>query len=72
MNKGFYDVEINSSFARLMEDNQFELVFNINSNKKFYFGDLKLELPIDYEKSNFENLNKIFKEIKNEPYSINS
>ena len=55
-----------------MEDNQFELVFNINSNKKFYFGDLKLELPIDYEKSNFETLNKIFKEIKNEPYSINA
>ena len=72
LNKGFYDVEINSSFARLMEDNQFELVFNINSNKKFYFGDLKLELPIDYEKSNFETLNKIFKEIKNEPYSINA
>ena len=38
LNKGFYDVEINSSFARLMEDNQFELVFNINSNKKFYFA----------------------------------
>ena len=50
-----------------MEDNGYDL-FNINSNKKFYFGDLKLELPIDYEKSNFETLNKIFKEIKNEPY----
>ena len=72
LNKGFYDVEINSSFARLMEDNQFELVFNINTNKKFYFGDLKLELPIDYDTSNFETLNKIFKEIKNEPYSINA
>ena len=72
LNKGFYDVEINSSFAKLVEDNQFELVFNINANQKFYFGKLKLELPIDYEKSNFENLNKIFKEIKNKPYSINA
>ena len=29
-------------------------------------------MPIDYEKSNFETLNKIIKEIKNEPYSINA
>ncbi len=72
LNKGYYDVEINSSFAKLVDDNQFELVFNINANNKFYFGDLKLELPIDYDLANFDNLNKVFDEVKNKPYSINS
>ena len=72
MNKGYYDVEINSSFAKLVNNNQFELVFNINAKNKFYFGDLKLELPIDYDSSNFKNLNNFFDEMKNEPYSINA
>ncbi len=72
LNKGYYDVEINSSFAKLVNNNQFELVFNINANNKFYFGDLKLELPIDYDKSNFNSLNDVFDEIKTKPYSINS
>ena len=72
LNKGYYDVEINSSFAKLVNENQFELIFNVNANNKFYFGDLKLSLPIDYERSNFKNLDKVFSKIKNEPYSINS
>ncbi len=72
LNKGYYDVEINSSFAKLINDNQFELIFNVDANKKFYFGDLKLSLPIDYDTSNFKNLDKVFNKIKNSPYSINS
>ena len=31
-----------------------------------------MDLPIDYEVSNFQNINKLFKELENEPYSINS
>ena len=29
LNKGFYNVKINSSFARLINDNEFELIYNI-------------------------------------------
>ena len=36
LNKGFYDVKINSSFAKLIENDEFELIFNINANKKFF------------------------------------
>ena len=72
LNKGFYDVKINSSFARLVDDKEFELVFSIDANKKYFFGKLNLDLPIDYEVSNFQNINKLFKELENEPYSINS
>ena len=72
LNNGYYNVSINSSFARLINNNEFELIFNIDAKDKIYFGDLKLELPVDFEKENFENINNLFKKIKNEPYSINT
>ena len=71
LNNGYYNVSINSSFARLIKNNEFELIFNINAKNKIYFGDLKLELPADFDKDNFENINELFKKVKNEPYSIN-
>tara|TARA_B110000037_G_C17124702_1_gene507525 strand:+ start:2569 stop:4812 length:2244 start_codon:yes stop_codon:yes gene_type:complete len=71
LNNGYYNVSINSSFARLINNNEFELIFNINAKNKIYFGDLKLELPVDFDKENFESINKLFKNVKNEPYSIN-
>ena len=70
LNKGFYNVKVNTSFAKLIKDNEFELIYNINAGKKFFFGDLKLDLPVDYEKDNFLKLDKLLKNLKNEPYSI--
>ncbi len=72
LNKGYYDVVINSSYAKLINNDEFEIVFNIDARNKFYFGDLKLDLPVDFEISNFEKLNKTFENLKNEAYSINS
>ena len=71
-NKGYYRVNINSSFANYLGNNKFELIFNIDSGKKYYFNDLTLKLPIDYDGKNFEKLNTIFKDLKGEGYSINS
>ena len=72
LNKGYYDVEINSSFAKLIDQESFELVYTINANEKFYFGKLKLDLPVDFDSSNFENLTEKLEELENKPYSINS
>ena len=72
LNKGFYKAKINTSFAKLIEDNEFELVYNINAGPKFYFGELKLDLPVDYDESNFKNLKKLLSKLNSEPYSINS
>jgi outer membrane protein insertion porin family len=71
LNNGYYNVSINSSFARLINENEFELIFNIDANKKVFFDNLKLDLPVDFEKDNFETINELFENIKNEPYSIN-
>ena len=71
LNKGYYDVVIESSFAKLLNKKDFELIYNIQSNKKFYFNDLKITLPVDFDQKNFENLNDLFKSLKGKPYSIN-
>ena len=39
---------INSSFAKVQNNESFELVFNIDAKEKLYFGDLSLNLPQDF------------------------
>ena len=72
LNQGYYDVEINSSFAKLINDDEFELIFNINAKNKFFFNDIKLNLPEDFNKENFESIYKTFEDIKGKKYSINN
>jgi outer membrane protein insertion porin family len=71
-NNGYYNVKINSSYAKLIDDSNFELIFNIDAGSKIYFGELNLKLPIDFDKNNFISINKLFKKIKDKPYSINT
>ncbi len=70
LNKGYYNVEVNSSFAKLINVDEFELIYNINANEKFFFGNLNLNLPDDFDRKNFEKLTNLFKDIKGEKYSI--
>ncbi len=72
LNQGFYDVKINSSFAKAIADDSFELIFNIEANEKFHFGDLSISLPSDFQKENYNEINDLFKDLKGKPYSINS
>ncbi|WP_415287001.1 outer membrane protein assembly factor BamA [Candidatus Pelagibacter sp. Uisw_104] len=71
-NKGFYNVVIESSFANYLGNDKFEIIYNISSGKKFYFNEFDLNLPIDYQRANFQKLDKIFKELKGENFSLNS
>ena len=71
-NKGFYNVNIESSFANYLGNDEFEVLYNVSSGEKFYFNEFNLNLPIDYELDNFSQLNKIFNNLKGEKYSLNS
>ena len=68
-NNGYYNVQVLNSFAELDEDG-FKLIYNINSGKKFFFNDLVLILPEDYDKKDFKDVYKIFNSLKNEKYSL--
>ena len=59
LNKGFYNVKINSSFARMLNETEFELIYNIIPNKRIFFNKISLDLPIDFDQTNFDNLKKI-------------
>ena len=72
LNKGYYNVKINSSFAKLVEQNEFELIYNINPGKKILFNEFKLNFPQDFNLVNYKKINKYFEDLHLEPYSLNA
>ena len=72
LNNGYYNATINTSFAKLIDKDEFELIFNIDAKNKIVFGDLKLDIPIDYNEENFKKIEQLFLEFKDKPYSINA
>ena len=71
LNEGYYDVKINSSFAKLVDDKKFELIYNINANNKYFFNNIELNLPDDFSSDNFSEIYELFNNLKGKPYSIN-
>ncbi len=71
LNQGYFNVEINSSFAKSINEDSFELIFNINAKERIFFNDFSLKLPDDFDKTNYTKINKLFKELIGKPYSIN-
>ena len=70
LNKGYKNAKVNSSFAKLINQNEFELIFNIEANEKVYFNNINLELPDDYNEEAFEEINGFFNKVKGMPYSL--
>ena len=70
LNKGFYNVDIESSSA-VFSENSFELIYNINSGKKYYIQNVKLDIPIDYNTNDFIEVKKTINKLKNKKYSLN-
>ena len=71
LNQGYFNVKINSSFAKSIDKDSFELIFNIDADKRIFFNDLTLKVPSDFDKSNYEKINSLFNDLKGKPYSIN-
>ena len=71
-NKGFYDSKIENSFVESQENNYFKLIFKIDAGEKFYFNDLKLELPTDFNKNHFNGINKVLDKLKGKKYSLSN
>ena len=70
LNKGFYNVQIKNSSA-IFNDNHFNLVFNINAGNIYNIRETKLNLPDDFDKKDFIEVEKILKDLKGEKYSLN-
>jgi len=70
LNKGFYEVEINDAYSKIINNKDFILTFNINAGKKYKFGNISLNLPSDFDSNKFRKLDKVFKKLKNDTYSF--
>tara|TARA_Y100000590_G_scaffold460941_1_gene621414 strand:- start:1659 stop:3890 length:2232 start_codon:yes stop_codon:yes gene_type:complete len=69
-NKGYFNVSVESSSAQIINDRDFELIYNINAGEKYYFDKLTLNIPDDYPENSFKNINDILINLNGEPYSF--
>ncbi len=70
-NKGYYNISVESSSAKVINDKDFELVFNINAGKKFYFGNIDLDIPDNYSPESFTKIIQTQNELEGKVYSLN-
>ena len=70
LNRGHYQVEIVDSFAEYKDDGKFKLIFNINSGPIFTINGTSLQLPDDYDRKNFKNVEEILSKLKGKKYSF--
>ncbi len=68
-NSGFYNVNIKSTTAIITDKNQFELVFNINADKKFYFDQIIIKGNDNIPDENISIFKDKFKKLKGKKYS---
>jgi len=69
-NLGYFNVKVLSSFAEFDKKGNFNLVYNIDAGKKFYFNDFVLDLPEDYNLKDFNKILNLFSKLKGKIYSL--
>ena len=70
-NRGYFNVNIKSTTAIINEKNQFELIFNINAGKKYFFDKVTITKNNNEEvlNENIKDFENKFAKLKNKPYS---
>ncbi len=71
LNKGYYEVKIEDAYSSIINNTDFILTFNINAGKKYYFNNLDISLPADFDPKKFQRLKKIFNKLKGKKYGLN-
>ena len=69
-NKGYYNVSVESSSAKVIDETNFELVFNINAGKKYYFGQIDLIIPDEYSPESFKKVIDVQDKLEGKVYSF--
>ncbi len=67
--KGYYNVNIKSSYAKNIQNEFFELIFNIDAGKKFFFNNISIEMNDNFNENNFSKINQKIIELKGKRYS---
>ena len=70
LNNGYYDVVIESVAAKFIEDSSFKLTYKINAGEIYTVNSVKLNLPIDYDKENFNAVSDELNKLTSKTYSL--
>ena len=70
-NRGYYKVKVQHSTAKFLDKNNFDLIFSIDAGPKFFFNDINLILPPEFDKDNFEDLNSRLASLSGKTYTYN-
>ena len=70
LNKGYYDVNIESVTAKLNEDDTFKLTYKIDAGEIYKISNAKINLPNDYDENNFLDVKKQLDKLINKTYSL--
>tara|TARA_A100000164_G_scaffold341226_1_gene337755 strand:+ start:2971 stop:5229 length:2259 start_codon:yes stop_codon:yes gene_type:complete len=68
-NKGYFNIKIKSSYAKNINNEFFELNFNIDANNKYYFNQIYLNIDDNFSNENFTKVKKDLKKHKGEIFS---
>ena len=71
-NRGYFNVQIKSSYAIVENSKNFKLIFSIDAGEKYFFNNFSINISDDYTNENFQNLQEIFDDLKGSIYSIKS
>ena len=71
LNEGYYNAKISQTSANIIQENNFNLTYNINAGKKYFFKNLTLNIPADYDPSNFKFIQLLLDDLKDKAYSLN-
>jgi len=69
LNKGYYQVQVENAHSQLFDKTNFSVIFKIDAGEKFLFNDLNFTIPDDFDPKKFKKITKVFKKLKNSPYS---
>jgi outer membrane protein insertion porin family len=71
-NNGFYNAIIDDSFVEFTLEGDFNLIYNIQAGEKFRFNNISLNLPVDFNKDDFNKIFEIAENSKNRYFSLNT
>jgi outer membrane protein insertion porin family len=71
-NLGYYNVKVLSSFAEFNKLGNFNLTYNIEAGNLYYFNNLRLNLPKEYNSNDFKLIQNQFDKLKGALYSVDS
>jgi len=69
-NQGYYNVSILDETVQYDDNQNFNIIFNIESGPKFYFGQFNIDLPTDFDKKYFKKIEKKLNKFSNDKYSL--